>query len=53
MTVACWQQKVRLMKSFIFETPNLPGHSLELGSLTVIKTVQPFGQIVQLIKIDQ
>ena len=23
MTVACWQQKVRLMKSFIFETPNL------------------------------
>ena len=34
-----------------------PGESLEthleLGGLTVIKTVQPFGQIVQLIKIDQ
>ena len=35
-----------------FREPQLVGHPLELGGLSVIEAVQPLGQIVQLIKGD-
>ena len=52
MTVACWQQKVRLMRSFSSNSSSV-GHRLKLRSLAGVEAVQPLGKVVQLIHIDR